>query len=520
MEPILTCENTLRVRLDGEEAVVPFRPGETILEALRGLTGAGIHAPCGGRGTCGKCTVFLRDEAGERAVLACRTPARSGMCLRLPERSEDRVLTEGESAPVCPEEGLTGYGFACDIGTTTVACQLVDLSDGQVLAGAGEGNAQRPFGGDVISRISAWSEGHSGELTGAIRDQLGRMMDALCREKGVSPDRVRRVSVAANPTMCHLLAGLSPEGLGRAPFTPLSLFGTEDPARALGLPFDAPVYLLPAVSAYIGGDITAGMLAAGLDRGEENVLLLDVGTNGELVLSRGGELFCCSCAAGPAFEGAEITFGMTAAPGAVSAVTLEGERAVCSVLGGGEAVGICGSGLLDAVAVMLELGALEPSGRIPDPEEDDDIPAAALPYLTEYGGESAFRLTEKVFVTQRDVRKVQLGKAAVAAGVQVLLEQAGLEAGQVARLLLAGGFGSFLRPESAARVGLIPAELLPVTRGAGNTALAGARMALVSGEARNRLGGMADSARYFELSGLPAFNAAYVDEMAFPGEEE
>lgn len=512
--------NTICVLTGGEERTIPFQPGQTLLEALQGQAETAIHAPCAGRGTCGKCTVYLMQDRGEQAVLACRTQAAAGMRVRLPQRGGEQVLQSAQPGAVVPDEGLTGYGLAVDIGTTTVVCQLVELSCGRSLACVGEGNDQRMFGADVISRISAWTQGRGEELTETIRSQLRRMMEELFRISGIAPEEICRVSVAANPTMCHLLTGLSPEGLGAAPFVPASLFGTQYPARELGLPVDAPVYLLPSVSAYIGGDITAGMLWAGLDREKGNVLLLDVGTNGELVLSRGGDIFCCSCAAGPAFEGAEIAFGMTAAPGAVNAVTLEGERVVCSVLGGGEAEGLCGSGLIDAVAVMLTLGALEPSGRLLDREEDDEIPAAALPYLTEYEGEPAFRLTRKVVVTQRDIRMVQLGKAAVAAGVRVLLEAAGVDCAGIGQLLLAGGFGSYIRPESAAQIGLIPGELLSVTRGAGNTALAGASMTLVCADARKRLEDLQSGAKYIELSGLPLFNTAYVEEMAFPGEEE
>ena len=210
---------------------------------------------------------------------------------------------------------------------------------------------------------------------------------------------------------------------------------------------------------------------------------------------------------------------MTAAPGAISSVEWRDGALSCSVLGDGPAKGICGSGLIDAVAVMLELGAVDETGRMLDADEDEgEIPEDALPYLFLKDGEPAFRLTEEVYVTQADVRKLQLGKGAIAAGVQVLLDAYGIPCGQVGGLLLAGGFGSYIRPESAARIGLIPKELLPVTRAIGNAAAEGARAALVSHEARERLARLRDHMEYLELSGLAAFNTAYMDAMLFPEE--
>lgn len=326
------------------------------------------------------------------------------------------------------------------------------------------------------------------------------------------------MAVAANTTMCHLLAGLPPDGIGAAPFTPASLFGDCHDARALGLPFDGEVYICPAVSGYVGGDITADLLAAGLDRAEAPVLLIDVGTNGEMALGCGGCFVCCSTAAGPAFEGAQIRFGMTAAPGAVSEVRWADGGVRCRVIGGGEAVGLCGSGLIDAVAVMLDLGAIDETGRMLDPEEDE-IPEGAAPYLFLLDDEPAFRLAGDVAVTQQDVRKLQLGKGAIAAGIHVLLDSYGAPFGQVDELLLAGGFGSFIRPESAARIGLIPAELLGVTRAIGNAAAQGALEALVSAESRERLARLQKNMDYKELSGLPQFNETYMDAMMFPEEE-
>lgn len=505
---------------DGSQTVLTAQPGQTVLDAMRADADLPIHAPCGGRGVCRKCTVYLKDGlGGEVPVLACRTEIRDGMTVRLPAAAPLSVEQgcAGDSPDCPPDAGLTGYGVACDIGTTTVVCHLMELSSGKTLGTLGAGNVQRPYGGDVISRIKASMEGQRPALTAAIRSQLSSMIRSLCAQAGVETEEVRAMAVAANTTMCHLLAGLPPDSLGAAPFTPLSRFGDEHGARTLDLPFDGGVYLAPAVSGYVGGDITAGLLWAGLDRADSPALFIDVGTNGEMALGCGGKFLCCSTAAGPAFEGAQIRCGMTAAPGAVSAVEYRDGRLSCTVIGGGEALGLCGSGLIDAAAVMLELGAVDETGRMLDIEEDEgDIPEKALPYLFLLDEEPAFRLTGDVCVTQADLRRLQLGKGAIAAGVKVLMDECGADFAAIGELLLAGGFGSYIRPESAARIGLIPAPLLPVTRAVGNAAAGGARMALVSRQARERLAALQGSMEYLELSGLAAFNAAYMEAMMFP----
>ncbi|MDD6160470.1 MAG: ASKHA domain-containing protein [Oscillospiraceae bacterium] len=496
-------------------------PGQSLLDLVRAREGLPIHAPCGGQGTCGKCTVYLVDGRGETPVLACRTPARDGMVVRLPDAAPLCVESAASTdAPVVPDGGQEGFGVACDIGTTTVVCHLMDLATGRCLATVGEGNAQRSYGGDVIARIKASMEGRRSALTCAIVDQLSRMIGALCRHAGIETAEVRKMAVAANTTMLHLFAALPPDGMGAAPFTPVSLFGDEWDAKALGLPFEGSVYLLPAVSGYVGGDITADLLAAGLAHEDRPVLLIDVGTNGEMALGCGDYFVCCSTAAGPAFEGAQICCGMAAAAGAVSQVEYRDGEVRCSVIGGGEAVGLCGSGLIDAMAVMLRLGAVDETGRMLDIEEDEDeIPEEALPYLFLWQDSPAFRLSEKVWVTQADVRKLQLGKGAIAAGVRVLMDAYGVGFEGVSALLLAGGFGNYIRPESAARIGLIPAELLSVTRPVGNTAAKGAQMALLSSAAREELARLQKNMDYRELSGLPAFNEAYMEAMMFPEEE-
>lgn len=513
----------LTILTESGAKVISADPGRTLLDVIRAQDGLPVHAPCGGQGTCKKCTVYLTDREGERSVLACRTQAEEGMVVRLPavEPLEVELNADGEDIlPIQPDAGLSGYGVACDVGTTTVVCHLMELSTGRRVATVGEGNAQRPYGGDVIARIKASMEGRRGALTAAIIAQLSHMIEALCRTAHVALSEVKRMSIAANTTMLHLLTGLPPDGIGQAPFRPESLFGDEWDARRLGLPFDGPVYLLPAVSGYVGGDITADLLAVGMDEETAPVLLIDVGTNGEMALGCGDHFTCCSTAAGPAFEGAQIHCGMTAAPGAISAVEYREGKVVCSVIGGGEAVGLCGSGLIDAMAVMLTVGAVDETGRMYDIDEDEgEIPEAALPYLFLLDGNPAFRLSGQVCVTQADVRKLQLGKGAIAAGVRVLMDTYGAGFEQISGLLLAGGFGSYIRPASAARIGLIPAELLSVTRAVGNTAAGGAQMALVSSAARRKLSALQRNMKYYELSGLAAFNDAYMEAMMFPEED-
>lgn len=494
--------------------------GATLLELLWEQGQEQIHAPCGGKGLCEKCTVFQVDENGkEHAVLACQVVPKAGEEYRLPKVQSLEVETSGRNSKIQPDEGLSGYGVACDIGTTTVVCHLIDLKSGARTATVGEGNAQGRYGADVISRIQAAGEGRLAELMSTIQDQLNRMIAQLCEQAHIEKTQINRMAIAANTTMCHLLTGLDPKGIGVAPFTPVSLFGECYQASDLNLCFDGEVYILPAVSGYVGGDITSDILAAAIGFTDKVTLMIDVGTNGEMALGSSDKMVCCSTAAGPAFEGAQIECGMTAAAGAISSVQWEDEHVACHVIGNTEAVGICGSGLIDAVAMMLDIGALDETGRMLDIEEDD-IPPACKPYLNLDEEESpVFYLTDRVYVSQSDVRKLQLGKGAIAAGVQVLLRAYGIKEEQVGQLLLAGGFGSFIRVKSAARIGLIPQTLAAVTQAIGNAAADGACAALVSKAARERLLQIQGAMEYYELSGLPAFQDAYMEAMLFPEED-
>ena len=506
---------------------VTVMPGITVLEGLR--TGGFLHveAPCGGSGRCGRCLAKITGEVSpisprERALL---TPGdeRRLMCLTVIQG--DCTVELGQGSLTAAEEGLsrfvsqgggTGLGAAVDIGTTTVVLHLCSRATGETLATVSAGNAQRSFGADVIARVQHAMEHPDGlaAQTAAIRTQLAELLARACRQANRSPSEVEEVYVAGNTVMEHLFAGLSPAGIAVAPFTPASLFGNTVPAEIFGLGTspDATLTLAPCVSGYVGGDITAGLMAVDAAHSEQPVLFVDVGTNGEMALGDQTGLLCCSTAAGPAFEGACISCGMAAVPGAIDKVWLENDQICCSVLGGGQALGLCGSGLLDALAVLLKLEIVDETGRL---LPADEAPAQFADRLEGEGRFVRFHLTEHVWVSAEDVRRLQLAKAAIAAGIETLMEEKGLTAADISVFYLAGGFGSFLRPESAAAIGLFPSDLLPKLHVVGNSAGAGARAALLSKEARHALTATQGLCEYLELSGLAQFNDAYLDHMIF-----
>jgi uncharacterized 2Fe-2S/4Fe-4S cluster protein (DUF4445 family) len=314
--------------------------------------------------------------------------------------------------------------------------------------------------------------------------------------------------------------------MGIAPFTPISLFGAEMPAWD-GLPASksARVYFAPAISSYVGGDVTAGMLAAGLNKIQNPAVYIDIGTNGEIVLKSGDIYYCCAAAAGPAFEGAEITMGMAAVHGAINHVKWTGVLKT-TVIGDTAPRGICGSGLLDALAVLLETGAADETGRL---LSTDEINHEISAYIRKVDGQNVFLLTESsdcnrsdnenangVYMKAKDIRKLQLAKSAIAAGIQTLLRHADVTEEQVKSFVLAGGFGSFIDQFSAARIGMFPKRFLSIIQAVGNTAGEGAALALRSQEARKALKDTCKLCKYVELSTSPVFNEQFIEQMAFP----
>ena len=488
--------STLIVYKNCKKTEITFQPGRSLLELLR-TSGFAVNAPCGGRGRCRKCRVELTENGVTKTVLACKTFPETDCLVTLSDDRADLDWNDTVSRAYSTN-GRSGYGAAVDLGTTTVAVKLYRLTDGAALGSSSQWNAQKSCGGDVITRIDYCMKHPDGlaELSRMIRNQIREMLTALCKENGISYQNIEEIVLAGNTVMQHIFAGLSPISIATAPFTPLTRFDDDTPYELYGV----PVILSPCVAGYVGGDITAGLLHTGLHERSGNSLFIDVGTNGEMALGGKDGFTACAVASGPAFEGAEITCGMPAGDGAVYAVELTEDGLSYEVLGGGEARGLCGSGLLDLVACLLELGYIDESGCLC---EDDN-------------GEAVFRLTDKVYLTQRDIRQLQLAKAAVAAGIRLLLREQSLTCNDLDMLYLAGGFGNRLRVESAARIGMLPRELSGRIVPVGNAALAGAEQALLEPDSRKMLYTIQTNCRYIELSTDPDFNDTFVEEMTFP----
>lgn len=521
----------------------------TILEYCRSHGIAGIETPCGGKGTCGKCKVTV-TKPYYKDVLACRTRICDGMEIIVGRKEstgtkEDSmvVLTNGGNVSekfnehvnrnvVLKEETVNesekvesnaGTLAACDIGTTTVVCYLIDKETGQIISTRSSANPQRSFGADVLSRIEAAGRIEASSEPGLkiMQTQIVSLLNGFISEMLTECGRtkVSRFSVAGNTVMCHLLMGISPEKLGKAPFMPDEYFGRAFNPLDIGLENCQAMIIFPAVSGFVGGDITAGMMDT-VNR-NELTLYLDIGTNGEMALGKGDRYVCCATAAGPAFEGAQIELGMPASKGAVDKVWLEGRRIKYSVIGNDRPVGLCGSGLIDALAVLLKAGIIDENGTILSGQE---LPILFRSYVFEVEAEETAQSTELslavhiapgVYITQEDIRKLQLAKGAIAAGIEVLFKEYGCTPCNIDVLTFAGGFGNYIDKASAAAIGLFPQELLDKAKEVGNAAGNGAVSAALSQEAWERALEISGDMRYIELASYPHFDEMYVEHMNF-----
>ncbi|HYO32229.1 MAG TPA: ASKHA domain-containing protein [Nocardioidaceae bacterium] len=420
------------------------------------------------------------------------------------------------------------YAIAFDLGTTTVVATLLDTATGTPAAVATMLNKQQPFGADVISRISAtmMDPDALARLQRLAHDTLDELTSEVCRQSGVEPEQVYEIAVAGNATMMALALGIDPEPLGVAPFIMSTASLPELLATDLGVHVHprARAGILPALGAYVGGDIVAGMLASGMDRDKRLRLFIDVGTNCEIVLGDGERIVSTAAPAGPAFEGGAIRCGMRAADGAIETVKVTEDDVTCGVIGDVVAEGLCGSGLVDAVAELARVGLLDESGRLIAADVAAELVPGLVDRMGDIKGERVFVLDwrdgssieDSVYLSQRDVRELQFAKAAISTGWSLLLEELDVQPGDIQQVLLAGSFGSYLSPSSAVRIGLVPK--LPILRivSAGNVAGEGAKMTLLSVQERNGAQALLEEVRYVELSDRQDFNDRFIEQLAFP----
>lgn len=440
------------------------------------------------------------------------------------------VLAEGRVVDFEPGDTQDScYGASFDIGTTTLVGVLMHLPSGSEAAAVSRMNPLTRFGDDVLSRIQRTIESPDGlaEQHAALMDAINEMIGELAEAAGTTTGQVYEATFAGNTTMLHLVTGISPAGLGLVPFVPVIRRSLMLPADDLGLSIHrrGRAIILPVVGGFVGGDTVAGILDTRLDHTEGPSLLIDVGTNGELVVWHKGELLGASCAAGPAFEGATISHGMRATAGAIEEITF-GEDVTYSVIGGGKPAGLCGSALIDLVAHLLRAGILSSQGLLLDREY---LPEALPPALAErvipgeegasfvIAGPAESAIGRAITLTPRDVRNLQLATGAIRAGISVLLGQAGLQPADIQQCLVAGAFGNYIRPGNAQRIGLLPHQIPPENiRFVGNTSLAGARRVTLSRAERAHADTLAMATRHVELSRDPNFQMAYMEGMFFP----
>jgi len=436
------------------------------------------------------------------------------------------VFSNGELISV--EKGDTSkqiYGVAFDIGTTTLVGTLLDLSTGKDIAVSSRMNPQVIYGDDVISRINYVINNEKGlqELHDRLVETMNEMIGELAQAANIKRENIYKITVAGNSTMQHLFLNITPESLGSIPFVPVLKEGLEVKAKRMGIEInpDGMAFVLPNIAGFVGGDTVAVMLATQLYKGKKLMLAIDIGTNGEIVLGNEDRLISASTAAGPAFEGARIGQGMRASTGAIEKVVISDDVYV-NVIDNAPPIGICGTGLIDAVAEMLKYGIIDESGRILSKSSlNGRVPAEILKRIVERDGSNNFILVEEsescppIFITQRDVRELQLAKGAIYAGIKILESELGIGDDDIDEVLLAGAFGNFIRRENARAIGLIPDLPLEKIKFIGNAASSGAKLVLLSENLRLKVEEISKNTEYIELSSCVDFQDEFASAMFF-----
>jgi len=491
---------TVRIRLDPLGKEIIAREGIPLMDVLHEF---GVEFPCGGKGTCGKCKIKVlqgelkadkkhRDKLREQGLgpewrLACMSRADNDLVL---EVGQFEALIQADETPFS-FTGSSGLGVAVDLGTTSLVAQLLDLSTGRVLAVETSLNPQRRYGSDLISRLEYALDHGTGNLTALIRKEVGGMLAALL--KGRSPT-VDKVILVGNTVMQHLFSGLAIDKLSFYPFESSTLGLQTFKSSTLGWRiYCEDIRFFPSIGSFVGSDILAGIHATGMWRKKEIAVLVDLGTNGEIALGNSDGLWCASTAAGPAFEGARISMGMLATTGAISSVDQGPEGMACQVIGNVPATGICGSGLIDAVSLLLEQGRLGSFGEI-------------------LSGQTEIALQGEVVLTQKDIQEFQLAKAAIATGLQILLNKLGIGKEDVSAVYIAGAFGTYINLERMVQTGMMDFPLERFHK-LGNSALIGAKMFLFG--TPEMAGEILGLCRHLNLESEASFQDIYVDRLSF-----
>ncbi len=519
---------------DGKQ--ISVHSDATLLVAA-GQAGIILNTSCGGRGTCRKCLVNLLPDGQE--VLACQYRIQSNLKVMIPDASrffEHKILETGispkfeiEPTAIRLKKGDTTseiYGLAIDIGTTTVVVKLINMLDGKCLATKAELNPQIRYGDDVISRITyADTDEHLTQLQKLIIGCINKLTAKLCKALFIDSARIYEAAIVGNTTMNHIFLKLPVKQLGQAPYRAHSVDAHDLPAGKLGLKINpaANIHTVENISGFVGADTTAVALAVDIDSAKQMTMVVDIGTNGEIVLGTKDKLYAASCAAGPALEGARISQGSRAMDGAIEAVVVNKTDIGLDVIGNCTPVSICGSGLIDAVAVLLDLGIIDSTGRFVEPQKlKGKVPPKILSRLTTKNSQPAFCLSDttnahqpKVLLTQKDIRQVQLAKAAIRTGIKLLQKKIGIEDMDIKRIYLAGAFGNYIRRKSAVRIGLLPDIPLERIQSVGNAAASGAQMVLLSRTVRAKAAKLARKIKYIEIAHNPDFATVYTDCMSF-----
>lgn len=513
-----------KVNFIKEDICIEVEAGITVLGAE---IQAGLHpdAPCGGQGKCQKCKVRILDGSDPGIHMACTTKVVEDIAVDTAAMEGTHIILEGGASRKTIAEPLAANGLdnrwlvAFDIGTTTLVAYLLDGTTGKQVKLASTMNPQTQYGADVIVRCNYVLEHGGRGLSACIREAMNQLIRELADSERISVEEISQIAFVGNTCMHHLFLELNPDSLVKAPYVPV----IKEPLIYKASDYDLHIHphgilkILPNIGGFVGADTVGCLISTDFEHRSKITLMIDIGTNGEMALTDGKRILACSTAAGPAFEGAKISCGMRGAEGAVDHMFLENDELKWHVIGEAEPVGICGSGLLDCIALLLKMGIVDASGRMAAPDEIvNPIGKKYADSVIDAEGKKAFRIWKNLCITQKDVREVQLAKGALAAGINIMCRHLAIEESDIQEVMIAGAFGNYMSPESACGIGLIPSVLVDRIIPIGNAAGEGSKIALLNHKEFLRSGELIEEIEFLELAAEPDFQDIFIDELEYP----